>query len=67
MFLRFGAWRGKDLHVKIVVRHGRSCHGNACGAVAYFCCATDLGAAKRVRFENKKTTVLDLDFVFKKG
>jgi hypothetical protein len=36
-----------------------------CGAAACFGRATDLGAVKRVRFENKKITVLGLDF-FKK-
>jgi len=38
-----------------------------CGAAVYFGRAMDLGAAKRVIFENKKTTALDLEFIFKKG
>jgi len=29
--------------------------------------AKDLDVAKQVRFENKKATMLDLEFVFKKG
>jgi len=28
---------------------------------------TDSGTVKRVRFENKKATLLDLEFIIKKG
>ena len=70
---RQSGWRGatvlprvKDLHVEIVVRRGRSCNADACGVAACFGCATDLDVAKRVIFENKKATVLDLEFVLKK-
>jgi hypothetical protein len=59
-------WRGKDFHVKIAVRRGRSCRADACGAAACFGHATDFDEVKRVRFENKKVTVLDLEFVLKK-
>jgi len=48
-------------------RRGRLCRVDACGAAACFGRATNLGVAKQVRFENKKTTMLDLEFVFKKG
>jgi len=58
--------RGKDFHVEIAVRRGRSSRADACGAAACFGRATDFGAAKNVRFENKKTTMLDLEFVLKK-
>ena len=52
--------------MEIVIRHGRSCRADACGVAACFGRAMDLGANKQVRFENKKTTVLDLEFVLRK-
>ena len=67
MLSRQREWGGKDLLVEIVVQHGRSCHADAYGAAAYFGRAMNLDAAKRVRFENKKTIVLDLEFVLRKG
>ena len=67
MLPRQREWRGKDFQVEIVVRRGRSCGAVAYGASACFGRVTDLGAAKRVRFENKKTTVLNLEFVLEKG
>jgi hypothetical protein len=60
-------WRGKDFYVKIVVWRDGSCSADACGAAACFGRATDFGAGKRVRFENKNTPVIDLKFVFRKG
>jgi hypothetical protein len=60
-------WRDKDFHVKIIVRRGRSGRTDACDAAACFGRATDLGVAERVRFKNKKATMLDLEFVLKKG
>ena len=60
-------WRAKDFHVEITVRRGRSCHADACDAAAYFGRATEFGAAKSVRFENKKAVLLDLEFVLEKG
>jgi hypothetical protein len=52
--------------VEIVVRRGRSCRADACGATTCFGRATDFGATKSVRFENKKATVLDLKFILEK-
>jgi len=60
-------WHGKDFHVEITIRRGRSCRADACDAVADFNRATDFGAAKSVRFGNKKATVLYLEFVLEKG
>ena len=60
-------WHGKLFHKEIIVHNGRSCRADACGAAACFGRVRDLGVAKRVRFENKKTMVLDLEFVLKKG
>jgi hypothetical protein len=51
-------WRGNRCPTR-----GRSCRADACGAAACFGSATGLGVAKRVIFENKKATVLDLEFV----
>ena len=59
--------RGKVFHVEIIVHRGRLCRADACGTAACFGRGRDLGVAKRVRFENKKTMVLDLEFVLKKG
>jgi hypothetical protein len=47
--------------VEIAVRRGRSCRADTCGAAACF------GRAKNVRFEYKKATMLDLEFVLEKG
>jgi endonuclease/exonuclease/phosphatase (EEP) superfamily protein YafD len=51
----------------MVVHRGRLCRADACGAATYFGRAKGLGAAKRLRFKNKKAKVLDLEFVFEKG
>jgi hypothetical protein len=40
--------------VEIIVHRGTSCHSVACGAVAYFSHARDLGAAKWLDSEIKK-------------
>ena len=56
-------WRGNDFHMEIAVRRGRSYRTDACGVAACFGRDTDFDAAKSVRFENKKTTVLDLEFI----
>jgi hypothetical protein len=50
----------------MVVHRGRSCRADTCGAAACFGRAKSLGAAKWVRFKNKKETVLDFEFVFEK-
>jgi hypothetical protein len=61
------ARRGKDIHVEIVVRRGKSYRADAYGTAACFGRAIDLGTAKRVRFKIKKITVLDLEFVLEKS
>jgi hypothetical protein len=35
------------------------------GATEWFCCATTIGAAKSIRFENKKHTMSNLKIVLK--
>jgi hypothetical protein len=39
------------------------CRADAYGVAVYFGRATDFGAAKSVRFKNKKIVALDLEFV----
>jgi len=58
---------GKAFHVKIVVHLSKSRLTDAYSAATCFGRARDLDAAKRIRFENKKATMLDLEFVSEKG
>jgi hypothetical protein len=51
--------------VELIVHRG-TCRTDACGTVTYFSHVRDLGAAKWVRFENKKTTLLILKIVLKR-
>ena len=52
--------------MEIVVRRDRSCRADAYGATAYFGRVTDLGAAKRIRFENKKSNGVTFGICFRK-